>query len=457
MFPLPGMRSRVVACSRRALLQAGSLTFFGLTLPQLLRARATASGPQPNQRRIRGVILAHLTGGLSHLDSLDPKPDAPQEIRGSFSTIATALPGIRFTEHLPRLAQALGDMTLIRSMRTMTLVHEPAVHRLLCGVDQTPPGTGNTASRRDRPHLGSLLALSRPDLTSVPPCVVLPTRLRSLGNYPGQNAGFLGARYDPWFVTGDPAAANFGPGNLGLPEDISVNRLSDRDALLASIDRLERSAPAAALAAHHQQAIGILTANTCRDAFELGREHPTVRERYGRNRMGQGLLLARRLVEAGVPLIQVNMGQSEAWDTHADSFTMLSNQLLPPLDRGLSALLEDLTLRGLRDEVLVVVATEFGRAPRVGLAVPGGCGAAMNGRDHWAGVFSILAFGAGVGRGQVLGASDRFAAYPASASYTPADLGATILHALGVNQALVLRDDSGQSFLVNAGTPIAWG
>jgi hypothetical protein len=440
------------------LLQAGSLSFFGLTLPGLLRARAEAAAfPQQNRPRVRGVILAFLTGGMSHLDSIDPKPEAPKEIRGTFNTIKTALPGVRFTEHLPRLAAALGEMTLVRSMQTPTLVHEQAAHRMLCGVDQTPPGTGNTASRRDRPHLGSLLALARPDLTGVPAAVVLPNRLQALGNYPGQNAGFLGARYDPWFVLGDPNAANFGPGNLALPAEVSVERLGERSELLSAIDNLERSAASGSMDAHRQQAIGILTANTCRDAFDLSREHPAVRGRYGRNRMGQGLLLARRLIEAGVPLVQVNMGNSEMWDTHGDNFRLLKDTLLPPLDRSLTALMEDLTLRGLRDEVLVVVTGEFGRAPRLGQAVPGGCGASPNGRDHWGNVFSMLAFGAGVGRGQVLGASDRLAAYPATTPYGPADVGANVLQALGVNLSAVLRDDTGQSFPVNSGTPIPWG
>jgi hypothetical protein len=403
------------------------------------------------------VILAFLTGGMSHLDTIDPKPEAPEEIRGSFRTIKTSVPGIRFGEHLPRLARALRELTLVRSMRTLTLVHEPATHRLLCGVDQTSAGTGNIASRHDRPHLGALLAWSRPELAGVPPAVVLPTRLRSAGNYPGQNAGFLGARYDPWFVLGNPTAANFGPGTLVLPEDVAGDRLEDRGALLAAVDRLERDAAAGAMDAHRRQAMSILTSDACRHAFDLGREHANVRARYGRTFMGQGLLLARRLVEAGVPLVQVNMGPNEAWDTHGDNFQALRTDLLPPFDRALSALVEDLTLRGLRDDVLVVATGEFGRAPRVGQAVPGGCGASRNGRDHWAGVFSLLAFGAGVGRGHVLGGSDRFAAYPATASYTPADLGASFLHALGVDRMAHLRDDLGQWVPVNTGTPIPWG
>ncbi len=229
MSPLP---------SRRTLLQAGTLACLHLTLADVLRARAQTPAALSQVRRpVRGVILANLTGGLSHIDSLDPKPNAPKEIRGTFNTIATAVPGVRLTEPLPRLARCLGEWALVRSMRTLTPVHEPAAHRLLAGVDQTPPGTGNTASRRDRPHLGALLARARPDRTGVPTTVVLPHRLRS---YPGQNGGFLGGQYDPWFVTGDPSAANYRPADLTLPANLSVGRLHDRAALLAALDRQDR-------------------------------------------------------------------------------------------------------------------------------------------------------------------------------------------------------------------------
>jgi hypothetical protein len=428
----------------------------GLTLPTLLRARAAASFAQPAPRRIRGVILAHLPGGMSHIDTLDPKPEAPQEIRGTFGTIPTAVAGVRFTEHLPRLADALAEMTVIRSMRTPTVVHEQAAHRLFSGVDQTPPGSTNAASRHDRPHLGSLVSWARPQAPGLPSAVVLPNTLRFTGNYPGQNGGFLGGRFDPWFVIGDPNAANFGPGALSLHADNNLDRLAERESLLEAIDNLERDAATSAMDSHHQAALGILTASTCRDAFDLSREHPSVRNRYGRNRMGQGLLAARRLVEAGVPLVQVNLGLTEVWDTHVGNFTRLRNQLLPPFDLALSALVEDLTQRGLRDDVLVVAASEFGRGPRIGQAVPGGCNAGPDGRDHWGSVFSILAFGAGVGRGQVLGASDRIGAYPASASYTPADLGASMLQALGIDPNMMLRDDLGQTYPINSGTPIPW-
>jgi hypothetical protein len=239
-----------------------------------------------------------------------------------------------------------------------------------------------------------------------------------------------------------------------------VGRLDRRLSLLTTIDaqrrRLERRDASATLDRQRRQAVGILTGRACRDAFKLDRECPRLRDRYGRTYMGQGLLLGRRLIEAGIPLVQVNLGQTEVWDTHGDNFNLLKTRLLPHFDRALSALVEDLAQRGLRDEVLVVVSGEFGRAPRVGQAVPGGCGASANGRDHWASVFSMMAFGAGVGRGRVLGSSDRRGAFPSSVSYTPADLGASVLEALGINPAGTLRDDLGQSFPVNSGTAIAW-
>jgi hypothetical protein len=334
-----------------------------------------------------------------------------------------------------------------------------AVHRLFAGVTETPPNVA--ASRRDRPHLGALLAAARPAPRGLPSSVVLPTRLTFEGAvFPGQNAGFLGARYDPWHLVGNPAASGFGPASLTLPEGLDLARMRRRNSLLALVDAqrrdLDQQAACNVLDEHRRKALAILTSSACRNAFDLEREEPRRRDRYGRTLMGQGLLLGRRLIEAGVPLVQVNLGESNVWDTHTDNFTRLKNLLLPPFDRAVSVLLDDLTERGLMDEVLVVVTGEFGRTPRIGMPIKGGAGATPTGRDHWPGVFSLLAFGAGVGRGQVLGASDRQAAHPASASYTPADLGANILGALGVKPDAEIHDRFDQPFRVNAGTPIPW-
>jgi hypothetical protein len=439
-------------------LRAGSLAWLGLGLSDVLGQRVSAA----SRRRVRGVLLAFCPGAPSQLETLDPKPDAPAEVRGSFGTIATALPGVRFGEHLPQLARRLDRLTLVRSMTTTSPVHELAVHRLFGGVTETPPGTGVAASRRDRPHLGSLLSAAREGPPGIPPAVVLPTRLTFEGAiFPGQNAGFLGARYDPWHLVGDPAAPGFGLDSLTLPEGLDLARLESRSALLAVVDAqrrdLDRQAAGAALDERRRQALAVLTSTACRNAFDLAREEPRHRDRYGRTLMDQGLLLGRRLLEAGVPLVQVNLGESNVWDTHTDNFTRLKDILLPPFDRAVSALIDDLTERGLMDEVLVVVTGEFGRTPWVGRPIKGGAGATPTGRDHWPSVFSLLAFGAGVGRGRVLGASDRHAAHPASAAYSPADLGANILQALGVDPTAEIRDLFGQPFRVNAGTPIPWG
>ena len=459
------MRASVPPCwpsaglTRRAVLRAGSLAWLGLGLSDVLGRRAQAAS---KRRKVRGVLLAFCPGAPSQLETLDPKPDAPAEVRGSFGTIATALPGVRFGEYLPQVARRLDRLTLVRSMTTTSPVHELAVHRLFAGVTETPPGTGVAASRRDRPHLGSLLAAARPGPPGIPPAVVLPTRLTFEGAvFPGQNAGFLGARYDPWHLVGDPAAPGFGLDSLTLPEGLDLARLEARSALLAVVDAqrrdLDRQAAGATLDDRRRQALAVLTSTACRNAFDLTREEPRQRDRYGRTLMGQGLLLGRRLLEAGVPLVQVNLGESNVWDTHTDNFTRLKDILLPPFDRAVSALIDDLTERGLMDEVLVVVTGEFGRTPWVGQPIKGGAGATPTGRDHWPSVFSLLAFGAGVGRGQVLGASDRHAAHPASAAYSPADLGANILQALGVDPTAEIRDLFGQPFRVNAGTPIPWG
>jgi hypothetical protein len=440
-------------------LHAGALAWLGLGLTDLFRARA--AGSVTRRGRVHGVILAFCPGGPSHLETLDPKPESPLEIRGSFGTIPTSLPGVRLGEYLPQLARRLDRMTLVRSMTTTSPVHELAVHRLFGGVLETPAGTGVAASRNDRPHLGALLAALRPSPPGIPSAVMLPTRLTFEGAvFPGQNAGFLGARYDPWHLVGDPNAPGFGPANLTWPEGLHLARLHERTSLLASVDAqrrdLDRLAASLALDESRRQAIALLTSSACRTAFDLEREPSALRDRYGRTLMGQGLLLGRRLIEAGVPLMQVNLGESNVWDTHTDNFSRLKDILLPPFDTAITALMDDLEARGLLDDVLVVVTGEFGRTPRVGMPIKGGAGATPTGRDHWPGVFSLLAFGAGVGRGQLLGTSDRTASYPASASYTPADLAATILTALGADCTGEIHDQRGQPHRVNQGTPIPW-
>jgi hypothetical protein len=447
-------------------LRAGGLSWLGLGLDEVLRRRAAGAATVSPNRPVRGVILAFCTGGISQLDTFDPKPDAPAEIRGEFGTIATALPDVRVCEHLPEVARRLGRTTLVRSMTTPTLVHEPAAHRVFGGVNETPAGTGVAASRSDRPHLGALAAAAGPRRAprGLPHAVVLPTRLNFEGTvFPGQNAGFLGPKLDPWHLVGDPTEPAFVPADLTLPEGLTPARLDTRAGLLAALDSQRRALRQAAdspFPAHDEarrRATEMLASPACRDAFDLSREDPRLRDRYGRTLMGQGLLLGRRLVEAGVPLVQVNLGESNVWDTHENNFGRLKGVLLPPFDRAVSALIDDLEARGLWDEVLVVVTGEFGRTPRIGVvSTKDGAGAKPDGRDHWASVFSLLAFGAGVGRGRVLGASNRIASHPAAPAYSPADLGATILRALGVDLGADVYDRFGRPFPVNLGNPIPW-
>ena len=344
---------------RRAFLRAGGMSWLGLALDDVLRRRADAGNAPAARRPVRGVILAFCTGGISQLDTFDPKPDAPSEIRGDFGTIATALPGVRVCEHLPGLARRLGRATLVRSMTTPTLIHEPAAHRIFGGVDETPAGTGAAATRSDRPHLGALAAAVAPGRspTDLPHSVVLPTRLNFEGAvFPGQDAGFLGPRFDPWHLVGDPTEPGFGPTELTLPEGLTPARLDARSALLATVEAQRRAidrrldSPTAILDHARRRAGELLASPRCRDAFDLAGEDPRLRDRYGRTLMGQGLLLGRRLVEAGVPLVQVNLGESNVWDTHANNFGRLKDGLLPPFDRAVSALMDDLDARGLWDE-----------------------------------------------------------------------------------------------------------
>jgi uncharacterized protein (DUF1501 family) len=443
--------------SRRELLRAGGLGLWGLSLADVLRLQARAgTGPT----RPRSVILAFCPGAPSHIDTWDPKPDAPVQFRGEFATIATQTPGLRVSEHLPKLAAMSDRYTLIRSMTHGQREHEPGSHVLLAGLERPPSGATERANRAtDWPNLGSVLAFTRPSPTDIPTAVVLPTKLTFGGySFPGQNAGFLGPQYDPWHLEGDPNEPRFGPSALDLPQGLSLGRIGERSALLAAVETqrraMDRVAEGGKLDGMRQKAIALLASRRARDAFDLEREDPRLRDRYGRTLMGQSLLLARRLVEAGVGLVQANLGPMNHWDTHNDNFNTLKSKLLPPYDQGVSALLEDLDVRGLRDDVLVIVTGEFGRTPRVGQQTTV-ANATTSGRDHWGGVFTTLVYGGGTRGGQVIGASDKIGGFPATAGYTPADLAATVYQQLGIDGEQEVRDMLGRPFRLNSGTVIA--
>ncbi|SIO65937.1 Protein of unknown function [Singulisphaera sp. GP187] len=436
---------------RREFLQVGFSGLLGLSLPELLsrQARAAASlkvAPRASSRpRAKSVILVFLTGGLSHIDSLDMKPDAPDGIRGEFQPIETAVPGVRICEHLPRLAEQTGKLAIVRTISHSQTNHLNGTHQVLTGHSQPGAFFDKIASRDDYPCYASAVDAIRPRSDGVPSGVMLPTYLMEGPlTWPGQHAGFLGPKHDPWQIKQDPNSRDFRVESLALPAGFGVERLQRRRELFDEIatqrDRLGASSSSTKdpLDAQRDLAYSLILSGRVARAFELDREDPRMRDRYGRHMYGQSLLLARRLVQAGVPLVQVNMGRVQTWDTHSGNFKSLKDRLLPPTDRGVATLLEDLATTGLLDETLVVIAGEFGRTPRIGKST--GNANAQDGRDHWAKVFSVALAGGGVRGGQVIGQSDKMGAYPASQAYTPADLAATIYQSLGIDPATELRD-----------------
>jgi uncharacterized protein (DUF1501 family) len=444
--------------TRRELLQVGYSGLLGLGLPTLLAGRSLAGSANqrqnPNNRRAKSVILIFLTGAPSHLDTFDLKPEAPLEVRGSFKPIATRAPGVQLCEHLPRLAARADKFAIIRSMTHGLPSHEHATHMVLTGIDKMPPGSSHMASRNDWPCFASGLDYLRPRADGIPNGVMLPTYLNNGYGFSGQHAGLLGPRYDPWHVKQDPSKSSFRVDNLELPIGLTAGRLSDRRGLLQEVDRqrafLTGQAQGRQLSAQQDEAVTVLTSGKIGQAFALQREPDKVRDRYGRHLFGQSLLLARRLVQAGVPVVQANMGHMNTWDTHNANCQQLKDRLLPPLDRGVAALLDDLQASGLLDETLIVMLGEFGRTPKL----DGNIGTPQyvpDGRDHWAGVFFAMLAGAGVQGGQVIGRSDKIAAFPASKAYYPSDLGATIYSALGVDPASIVHDPLGRPMQLNSG------
>jgi hypothetical protein len=440
--------------ARREFLQVGFSGVLGLGLPGLLQARAAVK--EAPARRAKSVVLVFLTGGPSHLDTVDMKPEAPDGIRSEFKAIETKAPGIWFCEHLPGLAARADKLAVVRSLSHEHTNHLNATHQILTGYPQPGAFFDKIASRDDYPHYASGLEFTRPRHDGVPSGVLLPTFLvEGPLTWPGQHAGFLGPKYDPWQIKQDPNRNNFRVDSLRLPDGFSVERLAQRRSLSEDLGTLRDPWLARAekdpFADQHATACDVLLSGRVAKAFQIQDEPAEVRDRYGRHMYGQSLLLARRLVQAGVPIVQVNMGRVQTWDSHGDIFNRLKKDLLPPTDKGVSALLDDLTSLGLLDETLVVVAGEFGRTPKIGKSA----GSTTPGRDHWAAVFSALFAGGGVRGGQVIGASDKMGAYPATRPYTTGDFGATIYQALGVPTDSEVRDRLARPIRLVRGEPIA--
>lgn len=448
--------------TRRQWLRIGGLTTLGLSAAQLAATQACAStGAAPRSfGRARACIVLFLTGGPPQHETWDPKPEAPPEIRGDLQTIASAIPGLRVGELMPRVAQAAQHCCVLRAVSTNDNAHSASGYWMLTGRPHQPMNAENApvGAPNDWPHLGAVLQRLRPT-RGLPSAVILPEQIVNNPNlpWPGQNAGFLGRTADPWLLTCDPAAPSFQVPALSLPPELPALRFDDRRSLLEEVNRhldgLERSNAVVRYDHQSRQAFDLLRSTAVRRAFDLQAEPGAVRDRYGRHKFGQSVLLARRLVEAGVTLVQVNWprvpGDSNSsnpvWDTHAQNSQRLRTALMPPMDAAYSALLDDLAQRGMLEETLVVWMGEFGRTPRIN----GG-----GGRDHWGHVFSVALAGGGVRGGQVLGASDSIGAYPRDGRVQPQDLMATILHCLGVAPDAEIHDALGRPMVASRGDVI---
>jgi hypothetical protein len=437
--------------SRRQLLRAGGLGLLGLHLPDLW----AASG---RKARAQAVIFLHQFGGPSHHDTFDMKPDAPDAIRGEFKPIATRVPGLQVCERLPHVAPLMDRVTLVRSLRHEMKNHNSAGYYSLTGY---APPTDDQRLRDSRdlfPAYGSIVDKLAPARSGVPTFVAYPHVISDGSVTPGQHASFLGKAHDPLFVGQDPNSPDFRLPELSLPANLSPERLGNRREVLRLIDRqtelLEFSARARGIDAHYQRALTMLTAPGVKKAFDLSAEPESVRNRYGRTTYGQGCLLARRLVEAGVKFVNVYFspvigGCEGGWDTHGFNgkpmYPILKNYLLPLTDQTLPALLSDLEGRGLLETTLVVWVGEFGRSPRINN---------IAGRDHWPQCYTALVAGGGVKRGHVHGASDRIGAFPAADPARPEDLSATLFHLLGIDPHTEVTDALNRPLPISTGRVI---
>jgi uncharacterized protein (DUF1501 family) len=421
--------------SRRDLLRLGTASVFGLglTLPRLLELEAAA--PPARNRKSVSLIYLFLHGGLSTIDTIDMKPDAPVEFRGEFRPIRSNVPGIDLCEHLPRMAKVMDRISLVRSFRHHNSDHGAADHYMLTGYFPQAGFNPSLTPNNQKPAHGAVIARKLGPRGSVPPYVCLPKLHPSFGS------AYLGATAAPFVIDADPNAPDFSvPDVVPLPS-LPASRLADRKRLLARVDRFhqavetEINAPAKTVQTFQCKAFDLMTSPAAKKAFDIHAEADRLRDAYGRNTLGQSCLMARRLVEAGVRCVSIDHSN---WDTHDANFTTLKRQLLPWLDAGVSTLFTDLAERGLLDTTLVVITGEFGRTPRVNKNA---------GRDHWGPAFTVALGGGGIKGGRVLGKSDARAERPASEPHGPEDLSATLFTLLGV--------DPKEEFYTPEGRPVA--
>lgn len=470
MLSILGSRAKMCdGMTRRELMRVGALSLFGgMTMPRLLRAADTASSQR--EGRAKSVILFNLLGGPSHMDMFDMKPDAPAEIRGEFKPIQSSLPGLSVCEHLPRTSRWMHRASLIR-----TVTHNYNAHNPLAMVTGYTGGENAqiAAKSTDPPDIGAICQYVGKVNPGVPGAVCMPC-YPGWGEgirRPGPYGGYLGRQYDPFFSlckpTFDrkPRVANYDPvrpiGEPLMPSldalpEMTVDRLDTRRSLLSQLNdqfrSLQSSPTIETMSKYGQQAFSMLSTSKTRDAFDLSQEPDEVRDRYGRNMSGSSLLVARRLVEAGVTYISVHAeifgANGHSYDMHENNFGMLKDENLPILDMAYPALIQDLDERGLLDSTLVVVMGEMGRSPKVN---------AKAGRDHWPQCGFSLLTGGGVKQGNVYGATDKHAAYPTRDPVSPGDVVATIYHLLGIDPHMTVPDLTGRPIAIAHGGDPIWG
>jgi hypothetical protein len=452
MFSVYGSPARVSDdLTRRELLRVGGLSLLGLSQLDLTRLRATpAATPAAERRRRHACVFFFLFGGPSHIDLWDMKPAAPAEVRGEFRPAATRVAGVRVCEHLPGLARVMDRVCLLRSMTHRMNVHGPACSEVFTGRPYFGPPTTDQASREDWPSLSAMVMRSGRPWAGLPPSVVLPCYLQFPGQakrIAGQTGGRIGERYNALLLQGDLGRADFEIQGLKLPDDLPPDRLRRRRGLLGQLQVRPLEGPAAeSLDANCRSACALLESRAS-EVLDLRREPEAVRERYGRTTVGQSLLLARRLVEAGVALVTVNWqdetktdGVNTCWDTHQDNFAKLKGLLCPMFDRAFPAFVDDLHDRGLLETTLVVAVGEFGRTPKLGQFTQSN-NTRRTGRDHWPHAFTALLAGGGVKGGQVYGATTSDGGSVNDRPVSPADLAATVLHHLGIDPGQRYEDE----------------
>lgn len=427
---------------RRTLLKVGSLAGLGISLPALLQqkeaqakqAQTAAKSGKPAKASDVNCILVWTHGGTSHHDTFDPKPTAPANVKGEFGVISTAVPGIQFSDIVPRMARELNRFGLLRGWNPKNGSHGTADQWCMSGRQFTPAFT--------YPCYGSVISQQQGFKSVMPPFVQLGGDIdRRFG---GGTPGILGLEHSPFEILSEPNAPQFSVRDITPPQGMNMTRIERRRSVLKVIDQLQRKAdlqPAAydALDEHFKAALNMITARETKQAFEIGDEDPRLRDRYGRNRFGQSCLLARRLIQAGVRFVTVTDG---GWDTHANNFKSLKDSRIPPVDQALPELLIDLEQQGLLATTLVVWLTDFGRTPKINSA---------SGRDHWASAgFAVMA-GAGVPGGSVVGATDDQGERPIRNEYSTDDIAATIYAKLGLPLDLMVTAPDGRPIRLNEG------